>query len=88
MPWPSPTRRPGRYSLVWDGRDDKGQPLPQGRYTVHIEASREHGGHGYQTLDATLGGQAIEIESAGNAELGSATVHYGPGRYEPDWRRP
>ncbi|MGZ3401620.1 MAG: DUF2271 domain-containing protein [Caulobacteraceae bacterium] len=75
-----PTRRPGRYSLVWDGRDDKGQPLPQGRYTIHIEASREHGGHGYQTLDATLGAQATDVESSGNAELGPAAVHYGPGR--------
>lgn len=73
-----PTRRPGRYSLVWDGRDDKGQPSPQGRYTVHIEASREHGGHGYQTFEITLGGQAASVDSAGNAELGPATVRYGP----------
>jgi thiamine biosynthesis lipoprotein len=75
-----PTRRPGRYSLVWDGRDDKGQPSPQGRYTVHIEATREHGGHGYQTFEITLGGQPASVESAGNDELGPATVHYGPGR--------
>ncbi len=75
-----PTRRPGRYSLVWDGRDDKGQPAPQGRYTVHIEASREHGGHSYQTLDLTLGAQAANAESAGADELGPAAVRYGPGR--------
>ena len=75
-----PTRRPGRYSLVWDGRDDKGQASPQGRYTVHIEASREHGGHSYQTLDLTLGAQAANAESAGADELGPAAVRYGPGR--------
>ena len=75
-----PTRRPGRYSLVWDGRDDKGQPAPQGRYTVHIEASREHGGHAYQTLDVALGAQAVNAEAPGADELGPAAVHYGPGR--------
>ena len=75
-----PTRRPGRYSLVWDGRDDKGLSAPQGRYTVHIEASREHGGHSYQTLDLTLGAQAINVESPSADELGPAAVHYGPGR--------
>jgi thiamine biosynthesis lipoprotein len=75
-----PTRRPGRYSLVWDGRDDKGEPAPQGRYTVHVEASREHGGHAYQTLDLALGAQAVNAEAAGADELGPAAVHYGPGR--------
>jgi thiamine biosynthesis lipoprotein len=75
-----PTRRPGRYSLVWDGLNDKGQAAPQGRYTVHIEATREHGGHGYQTFDITLGAQAASVESASVDELGPATVRYGPGR--------
>jgi thiamine biosynthesis lipoprotein len=75
-----PTRKPGRYSLVWDGLSDKGQPAPQGRYTVHIEASREHGGHGYQTFDITLGAQPASVEQAANDELGPATVRYGPGR--------
>lgn len=73
-----PTRRPGHYSLLWDGRDDKGQPLPQGRYTVHIEAAREHGGHSYQTLDIVLGAQPVNTETAGAEELGPAAVHYGP----------
>jgi thiamine biosynthesis lipoprotein len=75
-----PTRRPGRYSLVWDGLSDKGQPAPQGRYTVHIEATREHGGHGYQTFDITLGAQPSNVDQAGNDELGPATVRYGPSR--------
>jgi thiamine biosynthesis lipoprotein len=40
-----PTRGPGAYSFTWDGRDDNRQPLPLGRYTINIEASREGGGH-------------------------------------------
>ncbi len=38
-----PTRLPGRYTLVWDGRDDKGNPLPQGSYFVCLETAREDG---------------------------------------------
>jgi len=75
-----PTRPPGKYSLVWDGRDAKGKPMPQGRYTVHIEASREHGGHSYQTFDVTLGAQAVSQEAPASQELGPATVRYGPSR--------
>jgi len=47
---------------------------------VHIEASREHGGHSYQTFDIMLGAQAASVDSAAAAELGPATVRYGPGR--------
>jgi thiamine biosynthesis lipoprotein len=73
-----PTRRPGRYSLVWDGRDDKGAPVGQGRYTLHVEATREHGGHGYQTFDVVLGSGPVMASSPGNDELGPAAVRYGP----------
>ena len=37
------TRAPGKYELVWDGKDDAGKPLPQGTYTVKLEVHREHG---------------------------------------------
>lgn len=73
-----PTRRPGRYSMTWDGRDDQGRPAPQGPYVVHMEASREHGGHGYQTFEVMLGAQPASVDSPGNDELGPARVSYGP----------
>jgi thiamine biosynthesis lipoprotein len=75
-----PTRRPGRYALVWDGRDDKGAPVGQGRYTVHIEASREHGTHGYQTFDMVLGAAPATASAPADPELGPADVRYGPKR--------
>ena len=37
------TRSAGNYSLVWDGKDDAGQFVNQGKYTVFVEAAREHG---------------------------------------------
>ncbi len=73
-----PTRRPGHYNIAWDGRDDKGQMLGQGRYTLHIEATREHGGHSYQTFDMSLGPGALTATAAADEELGATTVRYGP----------
>ena len=38
-----PTRNPGDYKVVWDGKDDDGKLLKPGTYTLLIEAAREHG---------------------------------------------
>jgi thiamine biosynthesis lipoprotein len=73
-----PTRRPGRYSAVWDGRDDAGKPVPQGRYTLHIEAVRENGGHSYQSIPLDLGAAPLQAAAPAEDELGPAAVRYGP----------
>ncbi len=39
------TRGPGKYELVWDGKDHMGNALPQGTYTVRVEVHREFGAH-------------------------------------------
>jgi len=41
----SATRPAGKYTLRWDGKDDKGNAVKPGKYTLMIEAAREHGGH-------------------------------------------
>lgn len=38
-----PTRMLGRYTLSWDGKDDKGNLVSQGDYYVCVELVREHG---------------------------------------------
>lgn len=38
-----PTRMPGRYTLSWDGKDDKGNLVNQGDYYVCVELVRERG---------------------------------------------
>ncbi len=38
-----PTRPPGRYTVAWDGKDERGRPVPQGPYYVCVEYAREHG---------------------------------------------
>ena len=33
------TRSPGKYDVVWDGKDDQGTNVPKGTYTVRVEES-------------------------------------------------
>ncbi len=75
-----PTRAPGRYSLVWDGRDQTGRPVAQGRYTIHLEAVREHGGHSYLSTDLDLRAAPVTGAIAGRDELGGVTLRYGKKR--------
>lgn len=49
------TRKPGKYSLVWDGVDAQGKTLADGEYLLNIEASREEGGRSYHRIPIELG---------------------------------
>ncbi len=71
-----PTRPPGQYSALWDGKDDQGRPLKPGTYTVLIEAVREQGGYGLIRRQVTLAGDAFAKELKGNDEIKSATLEY------------
>jgi hypothetical protein len=71
------TRAPGKYTVVWDGKDDKGMPLPQGTYTIRIEVHREHGKHVLQTGKIACAAEAAQVTLKENAETGTTTVAYG-----------
>jgi len=75
-----PTRAPGRYTVGWDGLDENGKRAPQGRYLVHVEASREHGGHTYQVIDVNLGAQPATGSAPAKDELGAVQLRYGRSR--------
>ena len=71
-----PTRPPGKYSTVWDGKDADGKPLPPGEYTVFVEAAREHGTNQGIRHPLTLGGEPFSEELKGNVEIRSASLSY------------
>lgn len=48
------TRGAGIYKVFWDGVDDAGRPVKPGKYTLHVETSRERGEHTHRTLDVDL----------------------------------
>jgi len=72
----SATRSAGNYSLVWDGKNDRGEYVAQGNYTVFIEAAREHGT--YQLMKQTMkfDGKAKSQALSGNEEISGANLVY------------
>lgn len=72
----SATRMPGKYSLVWDGKDDKGAPVMQGAYMFNLETAREHGPYELMQKEITIGPKPFKEEVAGNSEVKGATLEY------------
>ena len=72
------TRDAGKYTLVWDGQDDKGNPVPQGSYVVRIEVSREFGRH-FKDMATPLVCKTKASKAAikGNQEIDSVKIAYG-----------
>lgn len=67
------TRRPGTHTVIWDGTNQQGQKMPAGRYTVNIEAAREHGSRSLVRQPIELGkNQTFTTEAA--EELGRMTI--------------
>ena len=71
----SATRPPGKYTLKWDGKDDQGNFVQQGTYTVFIEAAREQGTHQLISKEITIQ-KPQHYELAGNTEIAAASVDY------------
>jgi FAD:protein FMN transferase len=71
-----PTRSPGKYSVIWDGKDDHGKRLNSGEYTLYIEAAREHGTYQSIRKPLTLADKPFAEELKGNVELKSASIEY------------
>jgi thiamine biosynthesis lipoprotein len=71
------TRRPGSYSLDWDGKDDEGAAVPPGEYVVLIEAVREHGTYQLMRQPISIDGNSLDHKLDGNVEIASARVRFG-----------
>ena len=70
----SPTREAGKYSLVWDGKDDKGRLVDQGQYVLCIEAARQHGTYQLITQPLKVETHPFKQALAGNVEIKAAAV--------------
>ena len=72
----SATRSPGKYTLKWDGTDDKGNAVKQGTYTIYIEVVREHGGHDLLHQEITCTDKTQQFNLKGNIEIAGVTLDY------------
>jgi hypothetical protein len=71
------TRRPGKYTLVWDGLDDAGKPAPAGQYTVWVEVNREHGGHVTLSAPIACADADAKVNADATAETDNLLITYG-----------
>ena len=72
----SATRSPGEYTIAWDGKDDGGQLVKQGKYTVMIEAAREHGTYQLIRQAMDFNGKTKQQTLNGNVEIAAAALDY------------
>lgn len=72
----SATRSAGKYSLKWDLKDDNGKAVKSGKYTVYIEATREHGTYQLIKTGIDLDKNPQRIDMGGGIEVSSAVLDY------------
>jgi len=72
----SSTRSPGKYTMKWDGKDDKGKVLSPGKYSIHIEVAREHGGYDLLEQEVNCSNADQQFTLKGNSEVGTVLVAY------------
>jgi thiamine biosynthesis lipoprotein ApbE len=72
----SATRAPGAYTLKWDGKDNAGKLVKAGKYTVVVEAAREHGGHSLLKQEIDFNGTAAKLTLPASEELGAVELDY------------
>ena len=72
----SATRPAGKYTVKWDGKDDKGNFVKPGKYIIKIEASREHGTYQLMRQEIECDETPKLINLTGNVEIASASLDY------------
>jgi hypothetical protein len=70
----SATRSAGKYTLSWDGLDASKKPVPNGTYTLYIEAAREHGTYQLIKQEFEWNGKPKHFDLEGGIEIKSASL--------------
>jgi len=63
------TRPAGTASVVWDGTDADGHPVPHGEYVVFVEAAREDGPYEITSAPIAIGDQPLRVALDDAGEL-------------------
>jgi FAD:protein FMN transferase len=72
----SATRPAGKYTLKWDGKDDAGKYVRPGRFTVFLEAVREHGGYDLLHQEMDFSGVPKTAQMNGSSEVVAVSFDY------------
>lgn len=71
-----PSRQPGNYKLAWDGKDEQGKAVAAGQYQIHIETTREHGDHSYQSFNLDVKAKPSAQNLAAQKEIGALKLNF------------
>jgi len=72
----SATRSPGKYKIKWDGKDDKGEWVKLGTYTLMVEVAREHGTYQLMSQEFDFTKKIKPVTLSPNTEVSSASIEY------------
>ncbi len=70
------TRSPGKYTVKWDGKNDKGEYVPQGKYTIIIETAKEHGTDEILRQTMEFKRLAQKATATGNVEISNVNFDF------------
>ncbi|MDQ7947214.1 MAG: DUF2271 domain-containing protein [Pedobacter sp.] len=70
------TRSPGKYTIKWDGKNDKGAYVPQGKYTIIIETAKEHGTDEILRQEMEFKKSAKKVNVTGNVEISNVSFDF------------
>lgn len=72
------TQRAGKYPLTWDGTDQKGDPVPTGKYSICVEVAAEKGPHSAKWTTINCGPAEAAATIASSAAFNDVAITYGP----------
>lgn len=72
----SATRPAGKYTIKWDGKNDKGELVKLANYTIMIEVAREHGTHQLMSQNINFSKTVKPFTLAGNPEVTGVGIDY------------
>jgi thiamine biosynthesis lipoprotein ApbE len=70
------TRNPGKYTVKWDGKDDSGKYVAQGKYTIIIETAKEHGTDEILRQPLELMKAPVKVMHKGNVEISNVSFEF------------
>jgi len=70
------TRPAGKHTIKWDGKNDKGESLQHGKYTIYIEVVRERGTYQLIRQPFELNDEPQRFVLPAGSEVSSATIEY------------
>lgn len=74
----SATRSPGKYTLRWNGLDEAGKAVAPGKYTLFVEAARDHGTYQLMRQEIDVDGHTVQKFTLGaNTEIAGVALDYG-----------